>query len=416
MLGRARFSTFRAPPPFGAQRSDPAIRIVHVIASLARRTGGPAKAAVDMARAIARRGHEVEILTTDRDAAPGEGLSPGAVLRRDGVTIRVFAQGWPGAFATSWPLARAVDGAVASCDVVHLHSLHLFHVWATARACRRHRKPYLLRPHGTLDPFIRARRPLEKRVLGLLFQDRVIREAAALHWTAAEEGVLAAPASLGTRGVVVPNGLDLAEYGVLPAPGTFRARHPEIGDRRIVLFLSRLNFKKGLDLLVPAFARIAATREDVHLVIAGPDDGMAAPARGWAAQHGVTARVSFVGQLDGEAKLAAFRDAACFALPSYSENFGIAVVEAMACGLPVLVSDKVNIWREIVADGAGLVATTTVDDVAAGLAALLDEPARAQAMGMAGRAAVAARWDWSKIAERLEAVYRALADGTALPD
>ncbi|MBL8701550.1 MAG: glycosyltransferase [Alphaproteobacteria bacterium] len=369
-----------------------------------------------MARAIARRGHRVEILTTDRDAESDEGLAAGTVREESGVTLRVFAQGQPRAFATSWPLMRALGPAVGRADVVHLHSLHLFHVWATARACRRQGKPYLLRPHGTLDPFIRARRPLEKRLLGMLFQDRVIREAAALHWTAAEEATLAAPATFGTRGVVVPNGLDLAEYATLPPAGTFRASRPEIGDRRIVLFLSRLNFKKGLDLLIPAFARVAGRRDDVHLVIAGPDDGMAAPARGWIEAHGIRERVSFVGQLAGAAKLAAFRDAACFALPSYSENFGIAVVEAMACGLPVLVSDKVNIWREIAEAGGGEVATTTVEDVAAKLDALLADPARARAMGEAGRALATRNYDWSKIAERLEAVYRALADGTALPE
>lgn len=371
---------------------------------------------MDMARAIARRGHRVEILTTDRGAEPGEGLAPGTTRELDGVTIRVFAQGSPRAFATSWRLACALDGAVAAADVVHLHSLHLFHVWATARACRRHRKPYLLRPHGTLDPYIRARRPGLKRALGLLFEDRVIRDAGALHWTAVEEGVLAAPATFGTRGVVVPNGLDLAEYATLPPAGAFRARHPELAGRRLVLFLSRLNFKKGLDLLIPAFARVAASRPDVHLVLAGPDDGMEARARGWVADHAIGSRVSFVGQLAGAEKLAVFRDAACFALPSYSENFGIAVVEAMACGVPVLISDKVNIWREIVAARAGVVARTTIDDVATALGALLDEPEGARAMGAAGRAMAAAQYDWRKIAERLEAVYRALADGTALPD
>lgn len=368
-----------------------------------------------MARAVARRGHRVAIYTTDRDAEPREGLTPGRVFDDGGVEIRVFAQGSPRFFATSWPLARALDAAVREADVVHIHSLFLFHVWAAARACRRHAKPYLLRPHGTPDPFIRRRRQGAKRVLGLLFQDRVIREAAALHWTAAEEGALAAPATFGTRGVVVPNGLDLAEFASLPGPGALRARFPEIGERRIVLFLSRLNFKKGLDLLIPAFARVAARRPDLHLVIAGPDDGMEAAARGWVAEHGIGARTSFAGLVSGAAKLAALRDAACFALPSYSENFGIAVVEAMACGLPVLISDKVNIWREIAGAEAGAVARTEIDDVVAKLDALLADPQAAAAMGARARAFVATHYDWAKIAERLEAVYRALAARTALP-
>ena len=368
-----------------------------------------------MARAVARRGHSVAIYTTDRDAEPREGLVAGLAFDDGGVEIRVFAQGAPRALATSWPLAAALDQAVAAADVVHIHSLFLFHVWAAARACRRHGKPYLLRPHGTLDPFIRRRRRLEKRLLGVVFQDRAIREAAALHWTAAEEGVLAAPATFGARGVVIPNGLDLAAYARLPEPGGLRRRLPETEGRRIVLFLSRLNFKKGLDLLIPAFARVAAREPDLHLVVAGPDDGMGDAARDWAAANGIADRVSFPGLLSGEAKLEAFRDSACFALPSYSENFGIAVIEAMACGLPVLISDKVNIWREIVAADAGRVATTDIAAVAEGLGTLLADPEAAAAMGARARRFVAAHYDWDEIAVRLEAVYRALAEGREPP-
>lgn len=399
----------------GVQSQVAVIRILHVIASLAERTGGPAKAAREMAGAVARRGHSVAIYTTDREAEPREGLIAGLTFADGGVEIRVFAQGAPQALATSWPLAAALDQAVAAADVVHIHSLYLFPVWAAARACRRHAKPYLLRPHGTLDPFIRRRHRLAKRILGLLFQDRVIREAGALHWTAAEEATLAAPATHGARGVVIPNGLDLSAYATLPEPGGLRRRLPETGDRRIVLFLSRLNFKKGLDLLIPAFARVAAAHDDLHLVVAGPDDGMEQAARGWAAAHGVAGRVSFPGLLSGTAKLEAFRDAACFVLPSYSENFGIAVVEAMACGVPVLISDRVNIWREIAAAEAGRVVPPEIDAVAAGLGALLADPEAAAAMGARARGFVARHYDWTEIAVRLEAVYRALAEGRAPP-
>jgi glycosyltransferase involved in cell wall biosynthesis len=142
---------------------------------------------------------------------------------------------------------------------------------------------------------------------------------------------------------------------------------------------------------------------------------MEARARGWVAAEGIGARVTFTGLLSGEAKLAAFRDAACFALPSYSENFGIAVVEAMACGLPVLVSDKVNIWREIAAAEAGRVVPTSVEAVADGLEAILRDPPAAAAMGARARTFVAAHYDWAEIAVRLEAVYRALAEGREPP-
>jgi glycosyltransferase involved in cell wall biosynthesis len=361
-----------------------------------------------MARAVARRGHEVAIYTTDRELEADERPPQGEPIMRDGVELRFFRQHAPTALATSFPLARALADAVPRADVVHLHSLYLFHGWATARLCRRHGVPYLLRPHGTLDPFLWKRHRARKWLIERAFQDRVTRDAAALHYTAAEEMKLAEPYAHGRPGVVVPNGLDLSEYADLPPAGRLRARYPEIGTRRVVLFLGRLNFKKGLDLLIPAFAQARAAHSDLHLVIAGPDDGMRREIDGWVAKAGIGNRVTFTGMLDHQRKLEAFRDAEMFMLPSYSENFGIAVVEAMACGVPVAISDKVNIWREVEAAGAGIVGATTVASVAEQITRLVRDP-QAPAMGERGRRLVEERFSWDKIAQALESVYRSLA-------
>jgi glycosyltransferase involved in cell wall biosynthesis len=361
-----------------------------------------------MARAVAALGHDVAVYTTDREM-DAEERRRAATGHLDGVSVHVFPQHAPTVVAASIPLARALAAAVPAADVVHLHSLYLFHTWYTARLCRRHGVPYLLRPHGTLDPYLWRRHRGRKAVMETLFQNRVLREAAAIHYTAEEEMRLAAPYAQGAPGVVVPNGLDLAQYADLPPPGGFRVRHPEIGSRRIVLFLSRLNFKKGLDLLIPAFARAARHHGNLHLVIAGPDDGQLAAAQGWVAAEGIGGRTTFVGMLDHAQKLACFRDAAMFALPSYSENFGIAIVEAMACGVPVAISDRVNIWREIEAAGAGLVAPPTIEDVAAQIDRLAGDLAAAAAMGERGRRLVEEKFAWAKIARELESVYRSLA-------
>jgi glycosyltransferase involved in cell wall biosynthesis len=206
--------------------------------------------------------------------------------------------------------------------------------------------------------------------------------------------------------VVIPNGVDPGDYARLPAKGSFRARHPEIGQRRILLFLGRINFKKGLDILADAVGRLK--RDDLHLVIAGPDGGYLAETRRFVADAGISARTTFAGMLMGTEKLAAFADAALFLLPSYSENFGISVVEAMACGVPVLISERVNIWREVVADGAGRAAPCNAEAFARQITDMLAEPAALECMGAAGRAAVAARYDWATIALRLEDVYDAV--------
>ncbi len=362
-----------------------------------------------MAAAVARLRHDVAICSTDREMTEEERPVLGEPVMRNGVQIVVYKQQWPQTIATSWPLYRALDHLIPQSDVVHVHSLYLFHDWAAWRLCRKHRVPYIVRPHGTLDPYIWARHRRRKEILERLFQSRMLREAAAIHYTADEEMELATPYVGGARGVVVPNGLDLSEYANLPPPGEFRKQFPQICGRRIVLFLSRLNFKKGLDLLIPAFARALAQHNDLHLVIAGPDDGMLADTTRWVAEHHLEKRVTFTGMLTGRLKLAALSDAFMFVLPSYSENFGIAVVEAMACGLPVAITDKVNTWRDVEAAGAGLVGPTTVDSVAEQIVRLAGDAGAVYAMGHRGRTLVNSKYSWSRIAQTLEALYRSVA-------
>ena len=383
------------------------MRILHVIGDLAPESGGPAKAVVEMAHGLARRGHEVAIAATDYSPVRGRAapeLAPGPDLR-----LHVFPVGWPRAWLTSWPMRARLPRLIGSADIVHIHSLYLFHSWAAGTLCRRLGKPYVVRPHGTLDPVIHRRSRLRKAAMELWFQNRVLRDAACVHYTSQEEMRLAEPFVGGAAGAVIPLGLDLADYAVPPPSGTFRARHPELGGRPYLLFLGRLNFKKGLEVLIPAFAELAAAGRDLHLVIAGPDGGMEAAARRLVLEMGLSGRTSFTGMLHGEQKLAALAEAALFALPSASENFGLAVIEAMACGTPVLISDRVNIWREIVGDGAGLAVPPTVPAFAAAAAALFADEARRREMGEAARASVARRYDWARVLPELEQLYQKLA-------
>jgi glycosyltransferase involved in cell wall biosynthesis len=167
-----------------------------------------------------------------------------------------------------------------------------------------------------------------------------------------------------------------------------------------------------LDLLVQAFAALARERPDLHLVVAGPDDdGWGEQVRAWAREEQVLDRVTFTGMLLGDAKLAVLRDAEIFALPSYSENFGIAVVEALACGLPVVISDKVNIWREIAAARAGVVVPCAVAPLAAALAAVLDDAAARQEMADRGRRLAQGSFSWDQIAMRLVEGYHKVISG-----
>jgi len=387
------------------------MKILHVIANLAPRYGGPSKACWEMARAVARLGHEVSIYTTNQDG-PGELAVPvDRPVYRDGVEIRYFPIQSPRFWGTSLPLARALRQKIPAVDLVHLHSLYLFHNLVAGYYCRRYAIPYLMRPQGTLDPYIYRRHRWRKRLMEIWFEDNNIRRAAALHFTTAEEAELAAPFTFQTPGLVVPLGIDSSELALLPEAGRFRDRYPELGDKHIILFFGRVNFKKGLDILVRAFGVVARRREDVHLVIAGPDnEGWGDKVRTWLSEAGLLARTTFTGMLLGPEKLAVLRDAEMFVLPSYSENFGIAVIEAMAAGLPVIISDKVNIWREVQAGGAGRVIPCEAGPLAEQILELLAQPELARQMGRNGRTLVQERFQWPRIAQNLAAAYAQIID------
>lgn len=380
------------------------MRVIHVISSLAPALGGPSKACIEMARAVAARDHTVEVYTTDF-GLEGRVRADGLPVPDGRAIVRYFPVQWPRALKPSWPLYTALARDLPRADVVHLHSLYLFHDWAAGRISHRANIPYIVRPHGTLDPYIWRRHRARKRAVEWTFQNQVLRRAAALHYTTEEEMRLAAPYAQGAPGVVVPLGVEMDDYDSLPPPDRFFARHPETRGKRIVLFLSRLHEKKGLDILAAAFGRAAKKFPDLHLVLAGPDDGIAARLNGWLRQAGIADRTTFTGMIEGEDKRAALAAATLLALPSYSENFGIAVLEAMAGGLPVAISDQVNLWREVEGGGAGLVSPCDAGAFTAILERLLGDPAKARRMGQAGRTLARERFSWPRIAVELETLY-----------
>ncbi|MGE5538426.1 MAG: glycosyltransferase [Gemmatimonas sp.] len=373
------------------------MKILHVIADLDPRHGGPTAACAGLAATMARRGHSVRILTTDR------GFSPPAAVPN--LAVEAVPGSWPAFFGTSWALQRRLADIVPSVDVVHVHSLYLFHDWAAGRTCRRHRVPYIVRPHGTLDPFLHRRHRWRKAIVEALFQNRMLRGAAGLHYTTTEEWKLAAPFARNARGAIVPNAVDLAEFDRLPPRTALRSRYPAIGDRTVVLFLGRLNFKKGVDTAVAAFAAATRGRDDLFLILAGPDDGMAATAKALIAEFGIGDRVLFTGLVGGEDKRVLLAGSDLFMLPSMSENFGIAVVEAAACGLPVILSDRINLWREFADAGAALVGPPSASFFADAIRRLAGDRAMAMEMGRRGGDLVRRRYAWDAVGDACEAMY-----------
>ena len=379
------------------------------------------EACLGICRELAKRDHDVSIYTTNLGQS-GTGRATDidcpldASVYDNGVEIRFFAGSGRGRYSTSVPLLRALYAKIPTVDIVHIHSIYLFHSTVGAYLCRRFRVPYVIRPHGTLDPYLRRRHRVRKWLHESIVERQSFRSAAAIQFTAVEEMALATNSRFSKRlfqsavsaivpnGVVLPEGFDSGSQAV--DVEVLLQRFPDIRGKRVVLFLGRINFKKGLDLLAAAFAQICRKRNDVHLLIAGPDnEGYELKVREWLRAENVLDRVTFTGMQRGAGKNAAFEIAEMFVLPTYSENFGIAVVEAMAQGLPVVVSDRVNIWREIAAAEAGLVVRCDATELATAMASLLDDATLRRSMGEQGRRLVRRSFTWEVVADQMVALY-----------
>lgn len=328
------------------------MRILHVISSVNPAYGGPIEGIRQLHVAMLNLGHVTEVACLDAPEAPWleQAVFPVYPLG-PGKTSYTY-----GSRLVPWLRERAKD-----YNYIIVNGIWQYSAFGAWRALHGTQTPYLVYTHGMLDPYFKQRYPL-KHLKKMLFwpwaEYRLLRDALAVCFTSEEEKRLARQSFRPYRcnelvvnyGTAIPTGDPEAQRSA------FLSAFPMLAGRRMLLFLSRIHPKKGCDLLIRAFAEIAKTDPDLLLVIAGPDqEGWQATLQAEADRLGVGSRVVWTGMLSGDLKWGAFRSAEAFVLPSHQENFGIAVVEALACGLPVLISNKVNIWREIESDGVGLV-------------------------------------------------------------
>lgn len=372
---------------------------LHVFDTIDLKSGGPIESFLRWAHVLAETGVACEVVSLDR---PDSGLDRDfpfkLTMLGDGVSRLSRSLG--DTYRYSPRLAPWLNERAHEFDCVTAHNIWTYSTLGTARGLRGTRTPYLVFAHGMMDPWFRQTYPLKhakKQAYWSLMLGRAMSDAARVLFTADEERDLA-------RGVFRGKAYreHVIGFGTSDAPppsdaqiAAFRSICPGLKERRFLLFLGRIHPKKGCDLLIEAFGAIASDHPDVDIVMAGPD------ATGWrqdleplAQRLGVSDRIHWPGMIKGDAKWGAFRSAEAFVLPSHQENFGVAVAEALACGLPVLITNKVNIWKEIVAADAGLVGEDDVPGTTAQLSRFLmmSQTERA-AMGIAARQLFESRFD-----------------------
>lgn len=346
-------------------------KLLNVITSLDPADGGVVDGPLRLSEIWRRWGVEVDFVTLDMPRAPYlEGLPGIHALGTRGDPARPAGPlSYFERLAYSPALVPWLRRHAGNYDAVIVHLLWNYATLASRRALVGGRTPYYVFPHGSLDPWFKEaypRKDLAKRLLWPFNEGRLCNAADAVLFTTEEERLRAQDRYQPYRvnGAVVGFGSSDVSGDARQQEAAFRAAFPALGDRRYLLFLSRIHPKKGCDLLIEAFGRIAAQHPDLDLVMAGPDQiGWQAELQAIADRHGAGQRVHWTGMISGDVKWGAYRGCEAFTLTSHTENFGMVVAEALACGKPVLITDKVNVWREVDAAKAGWVVSDTSDAV-----------------------------------------------------
>jgi len=338
-----------------------ALKILQLVHTLDPSVGGVAAAVLALSRGLARRGHKLDVVVLDEPDVVAAVADRGPEVN---ITVHALGSGLTSYrySGTLWPWLRQHGG---DYDRVIVNGIWQYLSFAAWRRYAGSSIPYYVFPHGMLDPWFKETFPFKhlKKWLYWPWADyRVLRDAAAVIFTSEEERFQARKSFwlYRCREKVSPLGVEAPPISS-NAKSEFLSRYPQLQNSRNFLFLGRLHPKKGCDILLEAFARFRSN-DSISLILAGPDQvGWESDLRRQVTRLNLTNRVVFTGMLEGSMKQGAFANTEAFVLPSHQENFGISVVEALAVSVPVLISNRVNIWREIEADRAGYVES---DDLA----------------------------------------------------
>ena len=335
------------------------MKILRVISSVDLKHGGPINGLVSSSKLLVERGHEVHVATLDE---------PNSQCLKD-FPFPVFAfKSYLGKFSFSLLYYKWLKENVKKYDVVIIQGLWQGHGFLAAKACQKKGVPYVVFTHGMLDPWFNIGAPfkvLKKQIFWKLFEGNTINNAAKVLFTTEEEKMLAKNSFLPYKPNphVVAYGSSLPEYDSEECIQVFFNKFPELKNKKIILFLSRIHPKKGVDLLIDAISKQNNLSADVVFALAGPGDGYIEKLQRKTIDLGVSNKIFWLGMLKGKEKWGAYNASEAFILPSHQENFGIVVSEALSQSKPVLITNKVNLWREIETFKAGFVVDDTVDGI-----------------------------------------------------
>ena len=382
------------------------MKVLHIVASMASEYGGPGASVLGLTSALMHEGISCEIFTTRWKDSHADAMRPSAVpIHR--FDVGFLAQFWPG---YSKALAKALWNKIGggTFDLVHVHEPWHYPGFIAFRAARRRGIPYVLSPHGEFGEYCLRHKAFKKQIYMGMIQGHILKFADSLHALTKEEMASISKVGYKSSCFVVPNGIDSSQFEKLPDISEFMAAYPDLSGKRVILFMGRLHSKKGLDVLARSYVSLSHKFKDVALLVVGPDeDGTRKRMESILKVSPALRRVVFTGMLTGKDKLAALACADLFVLSSYSEGFSMAVLEALAGGLPVVISKHCN-FPEVSEHDAGFVVELNDAALTEAISTLLSDDQLRIRMGQNGLNLVREKYTWDAIAASMAGLYRKL--------
>ncbi len=383
------------------------MKILHVIPSVSPTLGGPSEVIFNLVKALRDHKIEAEIATTNHNGFELLDVPLNQRVEYNQVPIWFFSRFSPPMkeFIFSATIAPWLWQNIRNYNILHLHYLFSYAPTSAGAIARYHKVPYIVRTLGQLSPWALTQSHLKKQIYTFLIERHNLNRAAAIHCTSMSEAEDVRNFGIKTPTITIPLGVNQP----VKCPDAKQRLHQAYGissETPVVLFLSRLHYKKRPDLLIQSLGQLAAQNYNFHLILAGSGEAdYVEELKNLMMSLGLTSRISFAGFVKGIDKQLLLQGSDIFVLPSFSENFGIAVAEAMVVGLPVIVTPGVQIAQDIAEGKAGLVVEGEVDALANAIAQLLRSPKLRQELGENGKSLANSRYSWNAIAQKLACAY-----------
>ena len=370
--------------------------------------GGPVRIAYELSKRLVERGHDVTVYTTDALDKSSRLRSGGKTLDIDGIKVYYFKNlsnnlAFNHHLFISPGMILPMRGKCQNFDILHLHDFRGFQSLVAHHYAKKHGLPYVLQAHGEIPRI--AQKQMLKKMFDLFIGYKILRDASKVIAVTKTEAEQYESMSVSEDKIeIIPNGIDLSEFENLPKRGEFRGKNSLNDSQKIILYLGRLNKIKGLDLLARAFAGLSRDLDNARLVVVGPDDGYLSTLGKIIEELKIKDKVLFTGPLYGKDRLGAYVDADVYVLSSIYEIFGVTVLEAYACGTPVIVTDRCGI-AEWVGNNAGYVVQHDQEQLQHALLHILGDIKMRREFGEKGKLLVRERFNWEKIADQVENLY-----------